>query len=98
MHAYKANKKCAYVMIFFTGKRYSCIDFAAASLMSLGLIIFIFGDSIASLTFNPFGYTMISVALFFDAIIGNIQEKSLHAYKANNNEMVSVEFCWTGHF
>lgn len=57
-------------------------------MMSFGLAIFILGDSMVSPMFNPFGYTMISIALLFDAIIGNIQEKSLHTYKATNNEMV----------
>ncbi|VBB28373.1 unnamed protein product [Acanthocheilonema viteae] len=73
--------------IIIQGKRYSFIDFAAAFLMSFGLIIFILGDSVISPMFNPFGYVMISIALLFDAIIGNVQEKSLHTYKATTNEM-----------
>ncbi|VDK73044.1 unnamed protein product [Onchocerca ochengi] len=73
--------------IIIQGKRYSCNDFIAAGLMSFGLAIFILGDSVVSPMFNPFGYTMISIALLFDALIGNIQEKSLHTYKATNNEM-----------
>ncbi|VIO92558.1 Uncharacterized protein BM_BM4374 [Brugia malayi] len=54
--------------------------------------IIIQGDSVVSPMFNPFGYTMISIALLFDAIIGNIQEKSLHTYKASNNEMILYSY------
>lgn len=79
-------------IIRISGKKYSCIDFAAACIMSFGLIVFILGDSAVSPMFNPFGYAMISIALLFDAVIGNIQEKSLHAYKATTNEMVSPIF------
>ncbi|VDN81810.1 unnamed protein product [Brugia pahangi] len=78
--------------IIIQGKQYSCIDFTAACMMSFGLIIFILGDSVVSPMFNPFGYTMISIALLFDAIIGNIQEKSLHTYKASNNEMILYSY------
>uniref|UniRef100_A0A2K6WGR0 Adenosine 3'-phospho 5'-phosphosulfate transporter 2 n=1 Tax=Onchocerca volvulus TaxID=6282 RepID=A0A2K6WGR0_ONCVO len=78
--------------IIIQGKRYSCNDFIAAGLMSFGLAIFILGDSVVSPMFNPFGYTMISIALLFDALIGNIQEKSLHTYKATNNEMILYSY------
>uniref|UniRef100_A0A0R3RXP0 Adenosine 3'-phospho 5'-phosphosulfate transporter 2 n=1 Tax=Elaeophora elaphi TaxID=1147741 RepID=A0A0R3RXP0_9BILA len=78
--------------IIIQGKRYSCIDFAAACVMSCGLIIFILGDSVISPMFNLFGYAMISTALLFDAIIGNIQEKSLHAYKATTNEVILYSY------
>uniref|UniRef100_A0A1I8F0E1 Adenosine 3'-phospho 5'-phosphosulfate transporter 2 n=1 Tax=Wuchereria bancrofti TaxID=6293 RepID=A0A1I8F0E1_WUCBA len=78
--------------IIIQGKQYSCIDFIAACMMSFGLIIFILADSVVSPMFNPFGYTMISIALFFDAIIGNIQEKSLHTYRASNNEMILYSY------
>ncbi|KAL4002684.1 UAA transporter family protein [Acanthocheilonema viteae] len=78
--------------IIIQGKRYSFIDFAAAFLMSFGLIIFILGDSVISPMFNPFGYVMISIALLFDAIIGNVQEKSLHTYKATTNEMILYSY------
>uniref|UniRef100_A0A1I7VU37 Adenosine 3'-phospho 5'-phosphosulfate transporter 2 n=1 Tax=Loa loa TaxID=7209 RepID=A0A1I7VU37_LOALO len=78
--------------IIIQGKQYSCIDFTAACVMSFGLVTFILGDSAVSPMFNPFGYTMISVALLFDAVIGNVQEKSLHIYKASNNEMILYSY------
>uniref|UniRef100_A0A915Q6I2 Adenosine 3'-phospho 5'-phosphosulfate transporter 2 n=1 Tax=Setaria digitata TaxID=48799 RepID=A0A915Q6I2_9BILA len=74
-------------VVFKCWKQYSWIDFIAACMMSFGLAIFILGDSAVSPIFNPFGYAMISIALLFDAVIGNIQEKSLHIYRATNNEM-----------
>ncbi|CAG9532363.1 unnamed protein product [Cercopithifilaria johnstoni] len=78
--------------IIIQGKQYSCIDFAAACMMSFGLIIFILGDTMISPMFNSFGYAMISIALLFDAVIGNIQEKSLHTYKATINEIILYSY------
>lgn len=35
---------------------------------------------------------MISTALLFDAIIGNVQEKAMREYQASNNEMVLYSY------
>ncbi|VDN03939.1 unnamed protein product [Thelazia callipaeda] len=78
--------------IIIQNKQYSWIDFVAACVMSFGLAVFILGDSKVSPMFDPFGYTMLSVALVFDAVIGNIQEKTLRTYKATNNEMILYSY------
>lgn len=38
------------------------------------------------------GVIMISTALLFDAIIGNVQEKAMREYKANNVEVVLYSY------
>lgn len=38
------------------------------------------------------GVMMISTALLFDAIIGNVQEKAMREYKANNVEVVLYSY------
>lgn len=49
-------------------------------------------DSKISPNFNTFGVIMISTALLFDAIIGNVQEKAMREYKATNNEVVLYSY------
>lgn len=45
-----------------------------------------------------FGVVMISTALLFDAVIGNIQEKAMREYNASNVEVVlysyGIGFCY----
>lgn len=78
--------------IVIQGKRYGLIDFAAAALMSLGLVLFSLADSSVSPNFDPRGYIMISLALVADAIIGNVQEKSMKNYGASNGEVVLYSY------
>ena len=42
-----------------------------------------------SLTVNVVGVTLISLALCADAVIGNVQEKTMKQFQASNSEMVS---------
>lgn len=49
-------------------------------------------DSTISPNFNMVGVIMISTALLFDAIIGNVQEKAMREYKANNVEVVLYSY------
>lgn len=48
--------------------------------------------------FNTKGITMISLALLCDAVIGNLQEKSMKTFGAANAEVVlfsySIGFCY----
>lgn len=74
--------------IIIQGKRYGIIDIMAAVLMSIGLILFSLVDSQISPNFDFRGYVMISLALVADAIIGNVQEKTMKAHGATNTEMV----------
>uniref|UniRef100_A0A914C1N3 Adenosine 3'-phospho 5'-phosphosulfate transporter 2 n=1 Tax=Acrobeloides nanus TaxID=290746 RepID=A0A914C1N3_9BILA len=78
--------------ILIQGKRYGIWDLAAAALMSLGLIMFSLADSHVSPNFDPRGYVMISLALVADAIIGNVQEKAMKNYSANNSEVVLYSY------
>lgn len=75
--------------IIIQKKRYDLLDFLAAALMSVGLIIFSLVDNKISPNFDLRGYIMISLALVADAIIGNVQEKAMKTYAASNNEVVS---------
>ncbi|KAE9556213.1 hypothetical protein FO519_000552 [Halicephalobus sp. NKZ332] len=78
--------------ILIQGKRYGWMDVLAAGMMSLGLILFSLADSQVSPNFDPRGYIMISLALVADAIIGNVQEKSMKTYNASNNEVVLFSY------
>ncbi|VDM72279.1 unnamed protein product, partial [Strongylus vulgaris] len=75
--------------IIIQGKRYGCLDVSAAVLMSIGLIMFTLADSHVSPNFDSRGYLMISGALVADAVIGNLQEKTMKKYSGSSNEMVS---------
>ncbi|XP_037520070.1 adenosine 3'-phospho 5'-phosphosulfate transporter 2 isoform X2 [Rhipicephalus sanguineus] len=77
--------------ILIQGKRYSYLDLLAAVLMSVGLAAFILTDNKLSPTFSLIGVVMISTALLFDAVIGNVQEKAMTAYGTPNSEINPVE-------
>lgn len=49
-------------------------------------------DSKVSPNFNTYGVLMISTALLFDAVIGNVQEKAMREHKAPNNEVVLYSY------
>lgn len=49
-------------------------------------------DSTISPNFNITGVIMISTALLFDAIIGNVQEKAMREHNANNVEVVLYSY------
>lgn len=49
-------------------------------------------DSTVSPNFNIVGVVMISTALLFDAVIGNVQEKAMREYRANNVEVVLYSY------
>ncbi|KAJ8664561.1 hypothetical protein QAD02_006223 [Eretmocerus hayati] len=78
--------------ILIQGKRYGALDFLAAGLMCLGLILFTLADSMISPRFNFVGVAMISGALLCDALIGNIQEKTMKQHKATNTEVVLYSY------
>jgi len=78
--------------ILIQGKRYGMLDFAAAGIMCLGLITFTLADSQVSPNFNSTGILMICLALVADAIIGNVQEKTIRHSKATNSEIVLYSY------
>ncbi|XP_018569745.1 adenosine 3'-phospho 5'-phosphosulfate transporter 2 isoform X2 [Anoplophora glabripennis] len=78
--------------ILIQGKRYGPLDFIAAVLMCVGLTLFTLADSQVQPNFNTKGITMISLALLCDAIIGNVQEKSMKNYGASNAEVVLYSY------
>ena len=59
--------------------------------MCLGLILFTLADSKISPIFDITGVLMISLALVADAIIGNVQEKTIKQYNASNSEVDQEE-------
>ncbi|RZC40279.1 adenosine 3'-phospho 5'-phosphosulfate transporter [Asbolus verrucosus] len=78
--------------ILIQGKRYGPLDFSAAVLMCVGLTLFTLADSRVQPNFNTKGITMISLALLCDAVIGNLQEKSMKNYSAPNAEVVLFSY------
>lgn len=78
--------------IIIQNKKYGLLDFAAASLMCIGLVLFTLADSVISPRFDPVGVIMISCALLCDAIIGNTQEKAMRMHKASNTEVVLYSY------
>nr|CAI5862334.1 unnamed protein product [Callosobruchus analis] len=78
--------------ILIQGKRYGPLDFLAAVLMCVGLTMFTLADSQVQPNFNTKGITMISLALLCDAVIGNVQEKSMKNYGATNAEVVLYSY------
>ncbi|CAD6190408.1 unnamed protein product [Caenorhabditis auriculariae] len=78
--------------ILIQGKRYGLIDICAALLMSLGIALFTLADTKVAPNFEPRGYIMISGALLADAVIGNVQEKSMRKHGGTSNEMVLYSY------
>ena len=78
--------------ILIQKKKYGILDFTAATVMCLGLILFTLADSMISPRFDVIGVVMISGALVCDALIGNIQEKAMRQYKATNTEVVLYSY------
>lgn len=68
------------------------MDFVAAFAMCIGLIFFTLADSKVSPKFSSYGVTIISLALVFDAVIGNVQELAMKKHKASNSEVVFYSY------
>ncbi|XP_063981790.1 adenosine 3'-phospho 5'-phosphosulfate transporter 2 [Diachasmimorpha longicaudata] len=79
--------------IIIQGKQYGPLDFLAAGLLCIGLVLFTLADSMVSPRFSMIGVAMISCALLCDAIIGNVQEKTMKQHKATNTEVVLYSYC-----
>merc|ERR1719150_3706359 len=60
--------------------------------MCLGLILFLLADIEVSPNFNFTGVVMIGLALVADAVIGNVQEKTIKQYNASNSEVVLFSY------
>ena len=78
--------------IIIQGKKYGTLDFIAAGLLCVGLVLFTLADSMISPRFDIVGVFMISCALLCDAIIGNLQEKAMRQHKATNTEVVLYSY------
>lgn len=55
-------------------------------------VVYITADSQVQPNFDTKGITMISMALLCDAVIGNVQEKSMKSYGATNAEVVLYSY------
>lgn len=73
-------------------KQHNLMDFIAALAMSVGLIFFTLADSKVSPKFSSYGVMIISSALVFDAVIGNVQELAMKKHKASNSEIVLYSY------
>ena len=78
--------------IFIQRKKYGVLDFFAAFLMTVGLIFFTLADVSVEPNFDYRGIVLISIALLFDATIGNVQEKTMKALKRSNTEMIYYSY------
>lgn len=78
--------------ILIQKKKHKPMDFIAAAAMSVGLIFFTLADSKVSPKFSSYGVVIISLALVFDAVIGNVQEIAMKKHKAPNSEVVFFSY------
>jgi len=78
--------------IIIQKKKYGVLDFIAAIIMCIGLILFTLADSYVQPNFNMIGVVVISLALLCDAAIGNVQEKAMKNYSASNTEVVFYSY------
>lgn len=78
--------------ILIQKKKHKPMDFIAAAAMCFGLIFFTLADSKVSPKFSSYGVVIISLALVFDAVIGNVQELAMKKYKASNSEVVFYSY------
>jgi len=62
--------------------------------MTIGLIFFTLADVSVEPNFDYRGILLISTALFFDATIGNVQEKTMKALKRSNTEMIYYSYLY----
>uniref|UniRef100_A0A1B6JGM3 Adenosine 3'-phospho 5'-phosphosulfate transporter 2 n=1 Tax=Homalodisca liturata TaxID=320908 RepID=A0A1B6JGM3_9HEMI len=83
---------CLIGSILIQQKKYGLLDYVAAAALSLGLTLFTLADSQLSPNFDIIGVVMISCALVCDAVIGNVQEKSMRAHGASNTEVVLYSY------
>lgn len=78
--------------ILIQGKRYGILDALAANLMTIGLIFFTLADVSLNPSFDLTGVMLVSLALAADAVIGNVQEKSMKAFGSSSAEMVLYSY------
>ena len=78
--------------ILIQKKKHNVMDFLAAFAMCIGLIFFTLADSKVSPKFSSYGVLIISLALVFDAVIGNVQELAMKKHKAPNSEVVFYSY------
>ncbi|XP_054290442.1 adenosine 3'-phospho 5'-phosphosulfate transporter 2-like [Macrosteles quadrilineatus] len=83
---------CLIGSIIIQQKKYGMLDYLAAASLSFGLTLFTLADSKLSPNFNIIGVGMISCALVCDAVIGNVQEKSMKTHGASNTEVVLYSY------
>ena len=60
--------------------------------MTLGLIFFTLADSKVYPNFEIYGVVLVCSALLADAVIGNVQEAKMEAFKASNTEMIIYSY------
>lgn len=84
-------KSCKLIAVIAGGiliqkKMFSLMDFGAAGLMCVGLIVFTLADSSVSPNFDIVGIFMLCIALMADAVVSNVQVRfrksrtTLHHY------------------
>ncbi|CAD5111928.1 DgyrCDS1189 [Dimorphilus gyrociliatus] len=78
--------------IIIQKKKYTTLDFAACACMSIGLIFFTLADSSVSPSFSLYGLMLICSALVADAVIGNVQEKTMKEFSSSNSEMILYSY------
>jgi len=74
--------------IFILGKRYHLKEYLGVCLLAVGLIIFTVGDIRLLAEVNPLGIMLVIFSLVMNSLEGNMQEKGVAHYKAEENEMV----------
>lgn len=70
------------------GKKYTRLDYIAVVNLTMGMVVFSVGDSFVTAEFPIRGVVYVSIALLADAVIGNVQEKSMNKYSSSTAEMI----------
>lgn len=74
--------------IFILGKKYHIQEYIGVFLLAVGLFIFTLGDIRLLPSINPLGILLVVFSLVMNSFEGNMQEKGVSHYKAEENEMV----------
>jgi len=75
--------------IVFGRKKYHFLDYVTASLIVLGLAMFLHADSTVAVVFHPAGITFLMISLTCNGIINNWSEVAMNKYNVGQDQFLS---------
>lgn len=79
--------------VLIQSKRFNFVEIFSVFCVTIGLIFFVLADVSVNPTFDPHGVLLICTALVADAVIGNVQEKTMRDIShISNAEMVFYSY------